>query len=234
MWHPVCSCPAFFICWHKLGKHMTALCGACSVDSSCCQLLLLLLVYLFWLQQLFELATKCRSSGSVCVVVSGCSPTKAKGHATQSSDNNYGIRYYSYFLVIKFTAATTEAPFALIHSLSLSRSLSHSPRSGKWVVEVARCCNHFNMHRKSQTKQRKMATKPLQQLEASGQLPTPPLPSLLPPQSQCRMQLVGCSSHASRASDASLAAKRRKQCRAQEKEIKTWAQLNKKCASHKR
>lgn len=104
---------------------MTALCGACSVDSSCCQLLLLLLVYLFWLQQLFELATKCRSSGSVCVG----SPTKAKGHAAQSSDNNYGIRYYSCFLVIKFTAATTEAPFALIHSLS--RSLSHSPRSGK-------------------------------------------------------------------------------------------------------
>lgn len=170
-----------------------------------------------------------QSASQVCECV--CSLTKAKGHAAQSSDNNYGIRYYTYFLVIKFTAATTDAPFALIHSLSLF--LSHSLRSGKWVVKVARCCNHFNMHRKSQTKQRKMATKPLQQLEASGQLP-PPLPSLLPPQSQSRMQRVGCSRLASRASDASLAAKRRKQCRAQEKEIKTWAHLNKKCASHKR
>lgn len=56
----------------------------------------------------------------VCVWLCVGSPTKAKGHAAQSSDNNYGIRYYSYFLVIKFTAATTEAPFALIHSLSLA------------------------------------------------------------------------------------------------------------------
>lgn len=63
-----------------------------------------------------------QSAGRVGVCVWLCvgSPTKAKGHAAQSSDNNYGIRYYSYFLVIKFTAATTEAPFALIHSLSLS------------------------------------------------------------------------------------------------------------------
>lgn len=99
-----------------------------------------------------------------------------------------------------------------------------------------------------------MATKPLQQLEASGQLPLllplpqlPPLISITIQDATRWVQGAGCMvlgagwlqgitplQPASHASNASLAAKRRKQCRAQEKEIKTWPQLNKKCASHKR